>query len=60
MFKESFKELLKESLRESPDGLTPALSAVAMKAPVLSGVRSWIFISQSGSGSKSSGTRQRA
>ncbi len=56
MFKESFKELLKES----PDGLTPALSAVAMKAPVLSGVRSWIFISQSGSGSKSSGTRQEA
>ncbi len=60
MFKESFKESFKELLKESPDGLTPALSAVAMKAPVLSGVRSWIFISQSGSGSKSSGTRQRA
>lgn len=60
MLKELLKESLRESLRESPDGLTRALVAVARQAPVLSGVRSWIFISQSGSGSKSSGTRQRA
>ena len=60
MFKESFKESLRESFKESPDGLTPAISAGAMNAPALSADRSWIFISQSGSGSKSSGTRQEA
>ena len=60
MLKELLKELLKESLKESPDGLTPALVAVARRAPALSRVRSWIFISQSGSGIKSSGTRQQA
>lgn len=52
--------MFKESFKESPDGLTPAISAVAMNALDLSGDRSWIFISQSGSGSKSSGTRQQA